>query len=460
VIRKEAKIIFAVILAVIAIQSLYRVLPGIITGLVDYVTINLQILPEEKICIEFIEVPTSVARNNDLVVNGVLYNCGSVQLGPTLRMSIMSGASEVSFETVSAPNIVPGESQPFVYTWNARNKPGDYEFRIRAYYNGMQDFDEASSPFTITGQEDTDEARVEPGASIDFTLPVADLEVEYPQRLNLTQDSEYTILIKATNVGDLTLHNISLELVSEDLQVTIINPEAVDLLDPDSAIIYIVRARVPVDLGPGSYRMSWKISSDELQRVGIINVDVLQLSDKERAKQLIDYYSGLIDTVQDEIDRVREIKNVTGAEVLLNEAREELNAAKDLYRIGLYTGALEQLEMVRNKVEDAIIALSKAEMLERGVITILRAVPSMACIIWLVVSVVSTSVSGIILTFKTKMEWKRILFIMACIGLVIILASGFRCWFIMVVAIALVILIFWVLKPWKRRFEFYRFEKW
>lgn len=459
---KDVKIIFGILLAIIAFQLIFELFPIIMTGLTS---LSLSILPEEKICIDYFDVPEKVNRFDRITIKGVLWNCGSIKISPTARISMLRGSEEISFDTIIPPLIQAGEKTFFRYEWSANPRPGNYTARLKASPNSMVTWVEKNKTLLIV--DTTDDVTSTDDPSIQF-LPTDmifaeeyNLTVEYPRHINLTQDSEYTILIKATNVGNLPIHNISMNMISKDFELTLLNPEIIDTLDPDSSIIFILRATVPVNLDPEFYKIRWDIKSNEIKRSGLINVQILELSEKELAEQMIEYYSNMIEVVQDEINDIREIKNVTEAERIVSEANQELNVAKDLYRVGLYKRTLEQLEIVREKIENAVISTSKAKVFEKELeIKIVRAEPRIECLIWLVLTLTIISLLAVLLTFKTKLDWKIIVGVVAFTGLVMMWISNFVCWIIILIALLLVIAIYIFLKPWKKRFEFIRIKKW
>lgn len=268
---------------------------------------------------------------------------------------------------------------------------------------------------------------------------IANISVEYPHRLNLTQDVEYTVFIKVTNVGGVPIHNLFLKLESREIETEVLYPGLIPVLEINSSILFTTRLKVPAELKSGSYGIDWFVYSDEINKTGTILGDVRILGVREKAKDLIEYYIDLVNRLEKEIeDAEEECKNITLARGYLGQTKLEMETAKELFKLELYPETIEGLGLVREWIVKSAIELVKARSTCRLPVT-MPAVVLMPCLIWIIIVIALDSIIIAILT-KKRSDWiNTILIIIMILIFIVLLVPECLIWIILATLVMITI---------------------
>jgi hypothetical protein len=294
-------------------------------------------------------------------------------------------------------DVKAGESKFFVYQLVAGYPSGEYSAFIKAYFVN-ESSNIANWTFVVTSIIPKPPLGL-PKGPLSPSPANPNISVEYPSKINVTQDTTYTLIIKVTNNGDVSLHNLGLTLSSSDMTSRVIYPLSVPEIYVSESEIFVSEISVPLEIDPGIYFVEWVVSSDEIIKRDRIEVEVIELPIRDRARELIVYYTDLITKVEKEIKNVENEKNVTIARDLLEEAKTELNIAKDFFRLGLYQETLDQIGKVKTKINECVIALGKAESLLKA--PIIR-MPALFQPIYLLIIIVVVLISIMFFLIKQK----------------------------------------------------------
>jgi len=446
-----------IILAIIFLEVYYKIFSTIITGLVS---IALSIAPEIGISLEFLDMPTSIVYNSYSVIRVGLHNYGSLDVNEsTLRLETRTHNNlTIYIVDEQVYNLSIGERRTVTVSWYASPEPGSYKMYVYSIFDN-ETSNVIYSNFTILPIPVTPPRvpRIPPYE----VIKILNISVIYPPRLNLTQDAEYIVLIKVINTGDLDVHNLSLKLESTGILTEVILPEMQSVLKPGSSIIFTASLKVPKELKPGNYTIDWLVYSDEINKTGKIIGEVRILDIKEKAEELLLYYTDLLDLIEEEIDAAeKEEKNVTIVRELFKDASKELEVAKELFRLTLYSSCIEHLEVVRIKIVEVVRALIYAEPIKKPIL--LPAFPMMPCLVWAIMLILINSIVSVFL--KRKLHWAKIVLIMIGVSLLIALLAGMNCMFRVILSalVMIIIFIFYVLVERLKRERPYllRFRRW
>ncbi len=450
-------VVLLIVLALIFLEVYFKIFSTIITGLV---TIALSVASKFEITLEFLDMPNQVVQLTTTNVRVGLWNSGSRRVNETvvqLEVRDMSN-NTASITEKTVLNLSTDERREVIVPWYASPSPGRYTMYVRGLYDN-ESSNEIVKNFTILSPPVVPEEPTiipTPGGA-----RIANISVSYPPRLNLTQDAEYIVIIKVENNGNLEIHNLTLELESDYIQAEVVYPGIVSLLEVDESVLFTTRLIVPANLELGEYKIYWFVSSEEVDKAGDIIGEVRVLDIREKAKELIAYYTSLLERLEDEIDAVKEEgKNVTLARNSLKEARTELDIAKELFKIGLYSESINQLELVREKIIESVRFLVLAEPIPG--LFVIPALPVIPCLIWIIILIIVDSV--IALYTMNRFHWIKVVLMMLVVSLVIGLLSGLRClvWIAVTVFIMILVFIFIVLGERLRKEpkDLSRFRRW
>jgi hypothetical protein len=444
------------IITLIFLEFYFSVFSNIITGLVS---IGLSISSEPRICLEFLDMPLQMIQESSYNIRVGLHNCGSLVLNSTLVLetrNLNNATRGINEEPVL--NLSVDERRTIIVSWRAYPSPGEYTMYVYSTYDNDSS-NVIYSNFTVLPAPP---APPSPSITPSFqVVKITNMSVTHPPRLNMTQDAEYIVLIKVENNGDLDIHDLYLELKSTQIATEVIFPEIKEVLEPGLSVIFTTKLKVSKELNPRNYTIEWIIRSNEMVKTGKIIGEVRILDTKEKAKDLLLYYTNLLNTIEDEINLAeKEGKNITTVIELFEDSTKELDVAKELFRLGLYESCIEHLETVRIKIVQVVRLLVYAEYIKEPFL--LPALPMIPCIIWTILITIINSVVAIFL--KRKLNTIRIVLIMGTISLFIILLSGIDCifWsvFTSLATIAIFLLVILIEKIKRERPYLLRFRRW
>jgi len=371
-----------------------------ITGLMhDILTISLNIGTSIKSCIYLLN-PERIEK--DTVANFTLYcrNCGSVDYTGRSELVIKQGERYI-FSIMSEPyELKVNDEKFFGIGWLASYPTGEYQLVGRCYQDGT--YEEVIREFTIFVPPAPSPPPAPPPKIPPSVEKIANFTVEYPKTLNLTQATEYVVIFKVTNTGNVDLTNLTLSFNTTDFKIEVIYPRMVTL-NPEDSIIFTVKLFVPPELKPGNYTINWDVSSTEFSKSGTILARVKVLEIKEKAKELLAYYSSLIDKLEAEIAELeKEGKDTTLAKSLLDEARVGLNAAKELFKLMMYEECIEKLEDVRDTIKRLAIEIARLKMLPKPAPVVMPIWISPLFILLLILIILIIVVAVILLTRRRR----------------------------------------------------------
>jgi hypothetical protein len=343
-----------------------RALTGLVT---DIATILLSPKEHDDVCIAIFKSPESVVYQNQQINMSIeITNCGSTVLDIKEEIGITDdkGFYYAHFNASTFSFVNPGERKVFNFIWQMRN-PGLNYVILKTYFADKYYQHNFSVLVLRPPEQPVEKAPVSEFGGLGPYAPGYNLVLNYTREVNITQDEDYILLIKVSNFGDADLHDIFIILTSRDIETKVLYPEKVDRLLPTESVIFVARLKAPSWLPEGNYTVNIEAVSYEKKVKDEIRVNVLSLNLKEKVKQLITYYSDVIKQLEAEIVRVEGEKNVTIAKQYLNEAKDELETAKDYFKLGWLKDALEQIQVVKEKIDKTVIALSKAEPLPKKI---------------------------------------------------------------------------------------------
>lgn len=406
---KKVTIYFILIclLLLIFIKPIYKSITGLVSDIVDLFVSN---SPIDDVCVYIIKSPPAVVRMGDpFTITVEILNCGSTTLEKIIEevgVTDSEGVYKTLANITTFYNVNPSERKVFIYSWAPFGSPGINYLFLKTYFGNT--YKQHNFSFFVLERPEipAEKAPIPSGIEGGFT-PGPNMVLNYTRRINVTQDSSYLLLIKVLNLGDVDLHDIYLRLSSVDLKTRVIYPDKIDTLLPGESVIFITEIIAPLETPPGEYIVELDTFSKEMTKNDIINVNVEVMPLREKIKDLIQYYSEVIEQLEKEIEQIQDEKNVTLAKQLLDESKSELESAKDFYKLGWLQDALEQMEKVKNKINQVVIALAEAEALPKKEIT-LPALPINYLLLFLLLIILS--ITAYIIAKKLRERNKLIYF--------------------------------------------------
>ncbi len=210
----------------------------------------------------------------------------------------------------------------------------------------------------------------------------------------------YTHTIRVTNNGTSALTNISLEAWSDELGIRVPAIE-VGILETGQAATFIIDLGVP-DMEPGQYQVGFRVISDQLTREGRIIVTLVPGEEGfvEQCSDSIERYFSTLDSLDMDV-RSAEIRGyeMEGVRELLRDAMEELDVMRDLRERGLHEECSLRTDILRRKIEQAVMAYS---------IAISRPV-SIISYPWLEHTIMLFTIIALVVVIVALVGWRRIM---------------------------------------------------
>ncbi|MBU5690084.1 MAG: hypothetical protein QXM68_03725 [Candidatus Aenigmatarchaeota archaeon] len=356
------RIVFLIILIVLV--ALVKIFFNKITGLIsDVVEIFLSNSAYDDVCVYVIKSPEQIVmQRSQINMTLEIVNCGSTTLDIWQEIDVLNedGFYIAKFNQTKYSYVNPGSRNVFIFSW-IMNSPGVHFIIAKTYFADKYKQHNFSVLVTRAPETIPEKFPVNQLSGISQFSPGYKIDVEFQKNINITQDQEYVVPIKISNFGDSDLTGIYAILISKDLDARIIYPEKVDILKPGETSIFVGIIKAPLWLPEGEYKVDVKAVSNQIKFNDTINVRVNVLSLKEKAKELLNYYSDLIKKLENEINIIEKEKNVTIAKQYLDEAKKSIDDAKDYYKLGWFKECIEQIDIVKDNIEKTIIEISKAE---------------------------------------------------------------------------------------------------
>ncbi|MEM5878246.1 MAG: hypothetical protein QXF12_05200 [Candidatus Aenigmatarchaeota archaeon] len=358
--EKKTFFLIALLLLSIIVKIFYSKITGFVTDVVDIFLSNAEY---DDVCVYVLKSPEQIVmQRGQINMTMEIVNCGSTTIDIWQEVGILyeDGFYMAKFNHTKYSQVKPGQRNVFMFSW-IMNSPGINYIITKTYYADKYHQHNFSVLVTRAPEKPIESYPVSQLSGISPFAPGYKMVVEFQKNINITQDEEYILPIKISNFGDSDLSNIYVVLTSRDLESRMIYPGNVDVLKPGESTIFIGMIKAPLWLPEGNYKVNIDVVSSNTKFNDTLNVRVDALTLKEKAKELISYYSNLIDQLENEINLIEKEKNVTIARGYLNEAKKALEDAKDYYKLGWFKDSIDQMNVVKDKIEKTIIAISKAE---------------------------------------------------------------------------------------------------
>jgi hypothetical protein len=169
------------------------------------------------------------------------------------------------------------------------------------------------------------------------------------------------IPISLKNTGTVNLHSLKFYSSTTEYISFEINPKEIYEMGYGDSSIILVSLDLADDMPPGKYDISFDVQGIEVKRSGVItlNVSSVPKSIRDEVHDTIINYEYLINEVSREMNstNLREL-NTTRAEGYMDDARSNLQKAKDYFDEGNYEDAMNTLVPVKSDLEDTVFELA------------------------------------------------------------------------------------------------------
>ena len=323
-------------------------------------TILLTVLPSENSCMMFYVKPSqSVVEGT--TISFVIYceNCGSTKTRGTTKITIIDENNNTIYSAASLEYELDHNSyHKFTSEWYATTVG---KYTAEAYCMiGNETINTRIKKIEVFPKPVPGE--LQPGV-VPTPPQKPGIEIRTQEGINASQASKIPLLIGIVNTGNVALHNILLNLsVDEDLRVVSITPTIVSKLKVGEEALYVAVLEISPEAELGEHRIIVHAVADEITANKSIIVNVSFNSLKEKAEQMIEYYTKILLKLEEEVNGSASAGyDVSKARYWLDKGFRDLKAAKKLYELWMYEEAINKLDDVNEDIRNAVDELSKAK---------------------------------------------------------------------------------------------------
>jgi len=191
---------------------------------------------------------------------------------------------------------------------------------------------------------------------------ISDLELRYKDKIDLYPGQKILLGITVNNTGTVSLHNLKFYSSITDYVYFEVNPKEIYELGPREHKIFLVSLEVSKDTPPGEYDFFFEVVGLEIKEIGNIKLNITSLAklpSKDEIYEMILNYEYLITELDYEI-YLSSLKglNTSRAEKYLDNARKNLQEAKEYFDQENYEDAKDALDIVKKDLEDVVFELA------------------------------------------------------------------------------------------------------
>ena len=191
---------------------------------------------------------------------------------------------------------------------------------------------------------------------------IADLNLDYKDKIDLYPGQKILLNIGVNNTGTINLHNLKFYSSTTEYINFEVNPKEIYELGYGESNIFLVSLEVSKDIPEGEYDFFFEVLGLEISRTGDIKLNITSLakpSEKDEIYNTILNYEYLITELDHEIylTSLKEL-NTSRAEKYLDDARKNLQRARDYFDKEDYENAKDVLDKVKRDLENVVFELA------------------------------------------------------------------------------------------------------
>jgi len=262
--------------------------------------------------------------------------------------------------------LLPGERKSFTTTF-LPNRLGIYYIRVKVPYDAKT-AELWGSFFVNYVYFQTPQVIFVPISYGGGTIPgqkevgITSLDLNYKDSLDLYPGQNTLTSIGLNNTGTIGLHNLQFYSTTTENINFEINPKEIFELKQGEYKIFLVSLNLSKGTPPGEYDFSFEVLGLEVRKTGNIKLNVTPLAKKPIKDEVHDTilnYEYLITEIDHEI-YLTSIKgfNTSRAEIYLDNAKRNLQNAKDYFNETKYDDAKDMLDRVRRDLENVVFELA------------------------------------------------------------------------------------------------------
>jgi hypothetical protein len=191
--------------------------------------------------------------------------------------------------------------------------------------------------------------------------PVVELDLDYPNLIDMYQGQTMMVGVRGTNTGNTTLRRLRMYVSTPDTIEIEVNPKEVyDLFGNDSTA-FLLSIHVKEEAAVGIHLIRFDIVSDRLKQTGLIELNVtpeIIAREKEIQNRILNNRYLILEVERQILTAFKKDVDTSLTEALLNEAKTYLEAAEEYLNLAELEKAIEELDKKDEKLKNAVFELA------------------------------------------------------------------------------------------------------
>lgn len=368
IVKDLDKNLLIIILLLICAFFLFRYNLNMMTGF-NAVDVGIKETTQGKILLNY---NTTVNLTSEQSITAEFVNTGSSNYTSRIQITVYlfnntSGNLEQQADYYdSITFLLPGERETFKISYLS-NRVGVYYIRARVPYDSKT-AELWGSFFVSYIYFQTPRIIFVPTSYGGGTIPgqkemgITSLELEYKDNVDLYPGQKVLLSVTLKNTGTVNIHNLRFYSSTTNYINFEVNPKEVYELGYNGSTIFLVSLEVSKSIPEGEYDFAFNVLGLEIQKNGNIKLNVTSLAKKplkDEVYQTIINYEYLITELDHEIytTSLNDL-DTSRAQGYLDDAKRNLQRAKDYYNEGNYQDATDALDSVKRDLENVVFNLA------------------------------------------------------------------------------------------------------
>ena len=196
-------------------------------------------------------------------------------------------------------------------------------------------------------------------------VPAPELNLTYLEKVTILKGGSIIVPVTVKNIGGANAYNLRFYVSTSNLINFDVNPKQVSNLLPTQSTAFLVLIDIPSNVSDGKYPFDFEVISDKKRERGSIEIEVVSelVSEEEAIYQKILNYEFLIAEIEHEISLAASNGiDVSLANQSLNNAKANLETARDFFNLRKFVDAKDALKNVEKNLSDAVFQLANANL--------------------------------------------------------------------------------------------------
>jgi hypothetical protein len=190
-----------------------------------------------------------------------------------------------------------------------------------------------------------------------------DLYIDYEREINMYPGQSLMTSVKVKNVGNATLHEVKFHVSASDLLEIDVNPKEFYYLDRNETVIFLLDIYADPNIQIMTYPIDFEIVTRQIKRAETISVNIVAYNitlEEEVRKTILNYEYLITELGIDILEAYLKGVDTTLAEKALDNARINLEGAKNYFELKNFEKAMEKLDEVKENLKECVFHLAQA----------------------------------------------------------------------------------------------------